>query len=86
MSAGGIAPWAIGSTLTFCILVDGPLTGAALNPARTLGPNLYADAFWSTPNTMSHGSHISVDEDVTGSGTNETVASATTSLPGVSAP
>ena len=32
--------------------------------------------------TMSHGSDISINEDVTGSGTNETVASATTSLPG----
>jgi len=29
---------AIGFTLTFCILMGGPLTGASLNPARTLGP------------------------------------------------
>ena len=29
---------AIGLTLTFCILMGGPLTGASLNPARTLGP------------------------------------------------
>ncbi|MEZ5332238.1 MAG: aquaporin [Thermoanaerobaculia bacterium] len=28
----------IGLTLTFCILMGGPLTGASLNPARTLGP------------------------------------------------
>jgi aquaporin Z len=32
---GGLA---IGFTLTFCILMGGPLTGASLNPARTLGP------------------------------------------------
>lgn len=40
---------AIGLTLTFCILMGGPLTGASLNPARTLGPALatgnWAD-FW----------------------------------------
>jgi len=29
---------AIGLTLTFCILMGGPLTGGSLNPARTLGP------------------------------------------------
>jgi glycerol uptake facilitator-like aquaporin len=32
---GGLA---IGLTLTFSILMGGPLTGASLNPARTLGP------------------------------------------------
>jgi MIP family channel proteins len=32
---GGLA---IGMTLTFCILMGGPLTGASLNPARSLGP------------------------------------------------
>ncbi len=32
---GGLA---IGFTLIFCILMGGPLTGASLNPARTLGP------------------------------------------------
>jgi MIP family channel proteins len=41
---GGLA---IGLTLTFCILMGGPLTGASLNPARTLGPAMatgnYAD-------------------------------------------
>lgn len=36
---------AIGLTLTFCILMGGPLTGASLNPARTLGPALAASNF-----------------------------------------
>lgn len=36
--AGNAAPVAIGLTLAFCILMGGPLTGASLNPARTLGP------------------------------------------------
>jgi MIP family channel proteins len=39
---GGLA---IGLTLTFCILMGGPLTGASLNPARTLGPALAAGSF-----------------------------------------
>ncbi|HEY8021761.1 MAG TPA: aquaporin [Thermoanaerobaculia bacterium] len=41
---GGLA---IGLTLTFCILMAGPLTGGSANPARTLGPAIasgnYAD-------------------------------------------
>lgn len=32
---GGLA---IGLTLVFCILMGGPLTGASLNPARSIGP------------------------------------------------
>ena len=40
--AGGLA---IGLTLTFCILMGGPLTGASLNPARTLGPAVAAGSF-----------------------------------------
>ena len=36
--AGNAAPVAIGLTLVFCILMGGPLTGASLNPARTIGP------------------------------------------------
>lgn len=37
-----VAGLAIGWTLVFCILVGGPLTGASLNPARTLGPAVVA--------------------------------------------
>ncbi|HVT60239.1 MAG TPA: aquaporin [Thermoanaerobaculia bacterium] len=36
---GGLA---IGLTLVFCILMGGPLTGASLNPARSLGPAVAA--------------------------------------------
>ncbi len=36
---------AIGFTLVFCILMGGPLTGASLNPARTLGPALVTGNF-----------------------------------------
>src|SRR5207253_7094917 len=34
------APLAIGTTLGFAVMVIGPLTGAALNPARWFGPAL----------------------------------------------
>jgi MIP family channel proteins len=37
-----IAGFAIGLTITLDILVGGPLTGAAMNPARALGPALAA--------------------------------------------
>jgi aquaporin Z len=36
--AAGFAPIAIGLTVGFCALVGGPLTGASMNPARSLGP------------------------------------------------
>src|ERR1700726_1855608 len=36
--AGSLAPLAIGVTVTLNILMGGPLTGAAFNPARALGP------------------------------------------------
>ncbi|MEM8859601.1 MAG: aquaporin [Chloroflexota bacterium] len=36
--AGNFAPLAIGLTLVFCILMGGNVTGASLNPARTIGP------------------------------------------------
>jgi len=35
-----IGGFGIGLTLLFCILVGGPLTGAAVNPARAFGPAL----------------------------------------------
>lgn len=38
--AGNLAPIAIGFTLAACILAGGVLSGASLNPARTLGPAL----------------------------------------------
>jgi aquaporin Z len=47
--AGDKAPLAIGLTLVFAIIMGGPLTGASLNPARTLGPALFTGglgAFW----------------------------------------
>ena len=36
--AGDLAPLAIGVTLVLNIIMGGPLTGAAFNPARALGP------------------------------------------------
>lgn len=36
---------AIGSTLIACILMGAPLTGASLNPARTLGPAIVTGHF-----------------------------------------
>ncbi|MGB3715360.1 MAG: aquaporin [Candidatus Promineifilaceae bacterium] len=41
MAAGA----AIGLTLTFAILMGGPLTGASLNPARTIGPDVVTGDF-----------------------------------------
>ena len=44
-----IAGLAIGLTITVDILAGGPLTGAAMNPARALGPELVQnvwDDFW----------------------------------------
>jgi len=38
------APWAIGATLGFVVMVLGPMTGAAVNPARWFGPALIGDA------------------------------------------
>src|SRR5947209_10508321 len=41
----GLAGFAIGATVTLDILFGGPLTGAAMNPARVFGPAL-ASWFW----------------------------------------
>jgi aquaporin Z len=40
-----IAGLAIGFTITLDILIGGPVTGAAMNPARAFGPEL-VDGFW----------------------------------------
>ena len=39
------APLTIGASLAFLVMVLGPLTGAALNPARWFGPALVGDEF-----------------------------------------
>lgn len=44
-AATSLAGLAIGLTLTLCILMGGPLTGASVNPARTLGPALAAGIY-----------------------------------------
>jgi aquaporin Z len=40
---GNMAGWAIGTTLAFVVLAGGALTGASVNPARTLGPAIFGD-------------------------------------------
>ena len=47
--AGNLAPVAIGLTLAACIAMGGNLTGASLNPARSLGPALFSDAATAMP-------------------------------------
>lgn len=37
-AAAWLAPFAIGMTVTVCILMFGDLTGGSVNPARTIGP------------------------------------------------
>jgi MIP family channel proteins len=44
-NAGNVAALAIGFTLGASILAGGVLTGASLNPARTLGPAMFAGEF-----------------------------------------
>jgi aquaporin Z len=44
-SAGRLAPLAIGMTVTTCILTFGVLTGASVNPGRTLGPAIAAGIY-----------------------------------------
>lgn len=43
--AEGFAALAVGLTVGFCALMGGPLTGASMNPARSLGP-VVAGAAW----------------------------------------
>lgn len=40
-NGGPLSGLAIGLTLVFAILAGGPMTGASLNPARTLGPAVF---------------------------------------------
>jgi MIP family channel proteins len=42
------APYVIGTTLGFVVMIFGPLTGAAVNPARWFGPALIGNSFGGT--------------------------------------
>lgn len=44
-AAGRLAPFAVGMTVTVCILMFGELTGGSVNPARTIGPAVVTGAF-----------------------------------------
>jgi len=46
-AVGELAGIAIGTTVAICAFVGGPLTGASMNPARTLGPALISMNFSS---------------------------------------
>jgi glycerol uptake facilitator-like aquaporin len=54
-AAGGFAALAVGFTVGFCALMGGPLTGASMNPARSLGPALVGGlwrahwVYWLSP-------------------------------------
>lgn len=45
---GIVGPMAVGFTLFACACTGGPMTGAALNPARVLGPSIVYSCYWST--------------------------------------
>lgn len=55
--ADGSAALAVGLTVGFCALMGGPLTGASMNPARSLGPAVIGDlwrahwVYWLAPIT-----------------------------------
>ena len=48
-AAGRLAPFAIGMTVTVCILMFGALTGGAVNPARTIGPAVATGLYDGVP-------------------------------------
>jgi len=50
-NGGKFAGWAIGTTLAFAILAGGPLTGASLNPARTIGLSVFSAQSFTDLNT-----------------------------------
>ena len=45
---GIVGPMAVGLTLFACACTGGPMTGAALNPARVLGPSVVYQCYWGT--------------------------------------
>jgi len=53
--ASGVAGVAVGLTVGFCALMGGPLTGASMNPARSLGPAIVGGVwhahwlYWAAP-------------------------------------
>ena len=48
-SPSSLAPVAIGMTITLCILGFGVVTGAAISPARTIGPAVAAGLYGEVP-------------------------------------
>lgn len=44
--ADGFAPLTVGLTVGFCAMMGGPLKGASMNPARSLGPAVVA-SIWT---------------------------------------
>jgi glycerol uptake facilitator-like aquaporin len=48
-AAGRLAPFAIGMTVTVCILMFGAPTGGAVNPARTIGPAVATGLYDGVP-------------------------------------
>ncbi len=46
-AVGTMAGVAIGATVTVCALLGGPVTGASMNPARTLAPAFFEGQFQS---------------------------------------